>query len=80
MICRLHRQLARNRNHGLEQVYVCGRTGYPVKATLLSHGYTMVIKATAGTIFITSGACKEIRSPSVLGPFSHGSHIGTMVN
>ncbi|KAK9847087.1 hypothetical protein MYU51_020491 [Penicillium brevicompactum] len=43
---RLHRQLARNRNHGFEQLHVCGRTGYLVKATLLSHGYTVVIKAT----------------------------------
>ncbi|KAG0156273.1 hypothetical protein PDIDSM_3450 [Penicillium digitatum] len=29
-----------------EQLHVCGRTGYLVKATLLSHGYTVVIKAT----------------------------------
>ncbi|KAI2676866.1 hypothetical protein LCP963914a_8161 [Penicillium roqueforti] len=43
---RLHRQLARNRNHGFEQLHVYGRTGYLVKATLLSHGYTVVIKAT----------------------------------
>jgi hypothetical protein len=43
---RLHRQLARNRNHGFKQLHVCGRTGYLVKATLLSHGYTVVIKAT----------------------------------
>ncbi|KAJ5695363.1 hypothetical protein N7455_001733 [Penicillium solitum] len=43
---RLHRQLARNRNHGFEQLHVCGRTGNLVKATLLSHGYTVVIKAT----------------------------------
>jgi hypothetical protein len=43
---RLHRQLTQNRNHGFEQLHVCGRTGYLVKATLLSHGYTVVIKAT----------------------------------
>ena len=43
---RLHCQLARNRNHGFEQLHACGRTGYLVKGTLLSHGYTMVIKAT----------------------------------
>ncbi|CAG8047043.1 unnamed protein product [Penicillium nalgiovense] len=43
---RLHRQFARNRNHGFEQLHVCGRTGNLVKATLLSHGYTVVIKAT----------------------------------
>ena len=42
----LHRQLARNRNHGFEPLHVCGRTGYLVKATLLSHGYTVIIKAT----------------------------------
>ncbi|CAG7940291.1 unnamed protein product [Penicillium salamii] len=43
---RLHRQFARNRTHGFEQLHVCGRTGNLVKATLLSHGYTVVIKAT----------------------------------
>jgi hypothetical protein len=43
---RLHRQLARNRHHGFEQLHVCGRTGYLIKATLLLHGYTVVIKAT----------------------------------
>ncbi|KAI2734239.1 hypothetical protein DTO013E5_10111 [Penicillium roqueforti] len=42
----LHRQLSRNRNHGFEQLHVCGRTGYLIKATLLLHGYTVVIKAT----------------------------------
>ncbi|KAJ5306248.1 hypothetical protein N7508_005263 [Penicillium antarcticum] len=42
----LHRQLARDRDLGFEQLHVCGRTGYLVKATLLSHGYTVVIKAT----------------------------------
>ncbi|KAJ6050450.1 uncharacterized protein N7446_010559 [Penicillium canescens] len=42
----LHRQLARNRNHGFEQLHVCGRTGYLIKATLLLHGYTVIIKAT----------------------------------
>ena len=41
---RLHCQLARNLNHGFEQFHVCGRTGYLVKATLLSSGYTVVIK------------------------------------
>ncbi|KAJ5041339.1 hypothetical protein NUH16_011175 [Penicillium rubens] len=45
-IRRLHRQLARNRNHGFEQLHVCGRTGYLIKATLLLHGYTVIIKAT----------------------------------
>ncbi|KAJ9484629.1 hypothetical protein VN97_g8746 [Penicillium thymicola] len=43
---RLHRQLARNRDHGFEQLHVCGRTGYLIKATLLLHGYTVIIKAT----------------------------------
>ncbi|KAJ6061108.1 hypothetical protein N7444_001804 [Penicillium canescens] len=43
---RLHRQLARNRNHGFEQLHVCGRTSYLIKATLLLHGYTVIIKAT----------------------------------
>ncbi|KAJ5794985.1 hypothetical protein N7457_001584 [Penicillium paradoxum] len=43
---RLHRQLVRNRNEGFEQLHVRGRTGYLVKATLLTHGYTVVIKAT----------------------------------
>lgn len=43
---RLHHQLVRNRNEGFEPLHICGRTGYLVKATLLSHGYTVVIKAT----------------------------------
>ena len=43
---RLHCQLARNRNHGFEQLHVCGRTGYLMKAILLTHGYTVIIKAT----------------------------------
>ena len=43
---RLHRQLVRNRNEGFEPLHVRGRTGYLVKATLLSHGYTVIIKAT----------------------------------
>ncbi|KAJ5267854.1 hypothetical protein N7478_010662 [Penicillium angulare] len=43
---RLHRQLVRNRNEGFEQLHVRGRTGYLLKTTLLTHGYTVVIKAT----------------------------------
>lgn len=43
---RLHHQLVRNRNEGFEPLHVCGRTGYLVKATMLPHGYTVVIKAT----------------------------------
>ncbi|KAJ5343400.1 uncharacterized protein N7506_003224 [Penicillium brevicompactum] len=43
---RLHRQLFQNRNDGFEQLHVCGRTGYLIKATLLLYGYTVVIKAT----------------------------------
>lgn len=42
----LHRQLARDRDFGFEQLHVCGRTGYLMKATLLSRGYTVIIKAT----------------------------------
>ena len=43
---RLNCQLMRNRNEGFEPLHVRGRTGYLVKATLLSHGYTVIIKAT----------------------------------
>ncbi|KAI2886130.1 hypothetical protein CBS63078_11031 [Aspergillus niger] len=42
----LHRQLARDREFGFEQLHVCGRTGYFIKATLLSRGYTVIMKAT----------------------------------
>ncbi|BCR99884.1 uncharacterized protein AKAW2_50226S [Aspergillus luchuensis] len=42
----LHRQLARDRELGFEQLHVCGRTGYLIKATLLSRGYTVIMKAT----------------------------------
>lgn len=40
----LHRQLVRDRDLGFKQLYGCGRTGYLMKATLLSRGYTMIIK------------------------------------
>lgn len=42
----LHCQILEDRNKGFEPLHICGRTGYLVKATLLSHGYTVVIKAT----------------------------------
>ncbi|KAJ6117952.1 hypothetical protein N7523_005703 [Penicillium sp. IBT 18751x] len=42
----LHRQLVRDRDLGFEQLHVCGRTGYLMKATLLSRGYSVIIKAT----------------------------------
>lgn len=45
-ICQLRDQLARDRVHGFKQLDICGRTGYLLKATLLSHGYTVIIKAT----------------------------------
>ena len=43
---RLHAQLQYDRKEGFEQLHVCGRTGYLLKATLLRYGYTIVIKAT----------------------------------
>ncbi|KAL2846620.1 hypothetical protein BJY01DRAFT_234520 [Aspergillus pseudoustus] len=43
---KLHSQLVQNRNKGFEPLHIRGRTGYLMKATLLSHGYTVVIKAT----------------------------------
>lgn len=42
----LNRQLSRNRDLGFEQLHVRGRIGFMIKATLLSHGYTVVVKAT----------------------------------
>ena len=42
----LHAQLKRDRQGYFEQLHVCGRTGYLLKATLLPYGYTVVIKAT----------------------------------
>ncbi|GAA93206.1 hypothetical protein AKAW_11318 [Aspergillus luchuensis IFO 4308] len=42
----LHCQLARDRELGFEQLHVCGRTEYLIKATLLSRGYTVILKAT----------------------------------
>jgi hypothetical protein len=44
---RLHNQLLQDRESGFEQLHICGRTGFILKATLLSHGYTVVIKATS---------------------------------
>ena len=43
---KLHDQLSRNRNEGFEPLHIRGRTGYLMKATLLEHGYTVLIKAT----------------------------------
>ncbi|KKK17251.1 hypothetical protein ARAM_001828 [Aspergillus rambellii] len=42
----LHLQLVRDRTRGFEPLHIRGRTGYLIKATLLSHGYTVIIKAT----------------------------------
>ncbi|KAG5297455.1 hypothetical protein I7I48_06573 [Histoplasma ohiense] len=42
----LHQQLVQDREEGFEPLDIRGRTGYIIKATLLSHGYTVVIKAT----------------------------------
>ncbi|KAJ5946330.1 hypothetical protein N7454_003169 [Penicillium verhagenii] len=44
--CRLHSQLVNVRDKGFEQLHIRGRTSYLMKATLLSHGYAVVIKAT----------------------------------
>ncbi|KJK62591.1 Chromatin assembly factor 1 complex p150 subunit N-terminal [Aspergillus parasiticus SU-1] len=43
---RLHAQLRHDRHKGFEQLHIRGRTGFLLKATLLSHGYTVIIKAT----------------------------------
>ncbi|OJJ88979.1 uncharacterized protein ASPGLDRAFT_185768 [Aspergillus glaucus CBS 516.65] len=46
LIYRLHAQLTQDRREGFEQLHIRGRTGFLLKATLLSHGYTVVIEAT----------------------------------
>lgn len=43
---RLHDQLTQDRNTGFEILDIRGRTGFMLKASLLSHGYTVTIKAT----------------------------------
>ena len=43
---KLHDQLSRTRNEGFEPLHIRGRTGYLMKAILLEHGYTVLIKAT----------------------------------
>ncbi|KAE8146486.1 hypothetical protein BDV25DRAFT_169850 [Aspergillus avenaceus] len=43
----LHCQLLKDRESGFEQLHIRGRTGFILKATLLSHGYTVIIKATS---------------------------------
>ncbi|KAJ5158704.1 uncharacterized protein N7500_008355 [Penicillium coprophilum] len=46
-ICdRMNEQLRENRYRGFQQLHIVGRTCYLLKATLRSHGYTMMIKAT----------------------------------
>jgi hypothetical protein len=44
---RLHSQLLQDRESGFEQLHLCGRTGFILKAILLFYGYTIVIKATS---------------------------------
>lgn len=53
---RLHSQLLRDRNEGFEPLHIRGRTGFLLKASLLSHGYTVVIKAT------TAGKASYLRT------------------
>ncbi|KAJ5185461.1 hypothetical protein N7491_006673 [Penicillium cf. griseofulvum] len=49
-ICdRLNEQLRENRYRGFQQLHIIGRTCYLLKATLRSHGYTMMIKATSAS-------------------------------
>ncbi|KAJ5794090.1 hypothetical protein N7457_000689 [Penicillium paradoxum] len=43
---RLSAQLLESRYEGFQQLHVIGRTCYLIKAVLLSHGYTVLIKAT----------------------------------
>ncbi|KAJ5799591.1 uncharacterized protein N7518_001659 [Penicillium psychrosexuale] len=43
----MNEQLRANRYRGFQQLHIVGRTCYLLKATLLSHGYTMLIKATS---------------------------------
>jgi hypothetical protein len=44
---RLSDQLQQSRYKGFRQLHVIGRTCYLLKATLLSHGYTVLVKATS---------------------------------
>ncbi|GAD92050.1 hypothetical protein PVAR5_0636 [Paecilomyces variotii No. 5] len=39
-------QLSGDRETGFEQLHIVGRTGFILKGTLLSHGYTVLLKAT----------------------------------
>ncbi|KGO69311.1 hypothetical protein PITC_094640 [Penicillium italicum] len=41
----LHRQSAPDRKHGFEPLHVYGRAGFLMKATLLTHGYTVIREA-----------------------------------
>ncbi|PYI07075.1 hypothetical protein BO78DRAFT_367384 [Aspergillus sclerotiicarbonarius CBS 121057] len=43
--CRLHDQLIHDRHEGFEQLHIRGRIGFMLKASLLSHGYTVILKA-----------------------------------
>ncbi|KAJ5482088.1 hypothetical protein N7475_000900 [Penicillium sp. IBT 31633x] len=47
IIDRLNDQLLQSRYNGFRQLHIIGRTCYLIKATLLSHGYTVLIKATS---------------------------------
>ncbi|KAL1978974.1 hypothetical protein VTN96DRAFT_7856 [Rasamsonia emersonii] len=49
-IRRLCLQLSNNQEKDFEPLHICGRTGFLMKATLTSHGYTVVIKATTADL------------------------------
>jgi hypothetical protein len=63
---RLCAQLSRNREKDFEPLHIRGRTGYLMKATLTSHGYTVVIKAT--TANLVSRLKHEIKVYNLLRP------------
>lgn len=44
---RMNEQLRANRYRGFQQLHITGRVCYLLKRILLSHGYTMLIKATS---------------------------------
>jgi hypothetical protein len=43
---RLFAQLLRNHKIGVDKLHIRGKAGFLLKATLLSYGYTVVVKAT----------------------------------
>jgi hypothetical protein len=73
---RLCSQLSKDQENDFEPLHIRGQTGFLLKATLASHGYTVVIKATTGDLLCQLQ--REIKVYHLLSPLQ-GSQIPVCV-